>query len=164
MGTATYTPDAIVAQTNLTGTVADIQDDPDNPDESWLLATTSGGTLLQASFPTPANNLTGTQEFKCYVRKNATLQNDVSFTISVAENGSTRGTSSTFTLTDTESPSLVSFQWNSALLTSLAGETVEIIVSQTGGDGGGPSSRRYLEIGAVEWNASFAETEVILIT
>lgn len=31
-------PDAILAQTNLTGAVGNIQDDPDSPDANWLVA------------------------------------------------------------------------------------------------------------------------------
>lgn len=33
-----FAPDAILAQTGLTGVVAAIQDDPDSPDGSWLVA------------------------------------------------------------------------------------------------------------------------------
>ena len=35
--TQRFAPDAILAQTGLTGVVAAIQDDPDSPDGSWLV-------------------------------------------------------------------------------------------------------------------------------
>lgn len=61
-------PDAILTQTNLTGAVADIQDDPDSADANWLIG--GGAVVLRVSFPTPAASLrTGfTQEFRVRLR------------------------------------------------------------------------------------------------
>lgn len=61
-------PDAILTQTNLTGAVADIDEDPDSPDASWL--TGGGAVVLRVSFPSPAADLVAgaTQEFRVRVR------------------------------------------------------------------------------------------------
>jgi hypothetical protein len=63
-------PDAITLQTNLTGSVTDIDDDPDSPDANWLTA--SGKSTLRTSFPTPSITPTGSQNFRVLLRKNAT--------------------------------------------------------------------------------------------
>jgi hypothetical protein len=36
--TESLSPDALLVQTNLSGTVSNIQDDPDSPDANWLTA------------------------------------------------------------------------------------------------------------------------------
>ena len=36
MATERQSPDALLVQTNLSGAVAAIQDDPDSPDANWL--------------------------------------------------------------------------------------------------------------------------------
>ncbi|HEX5780734.1 MAG TPA: hypothetical protein VFX80_02370 [Solirubrobacteraceae bacterium] len=61
-------PDAILVQTNLTGAVTAIDEDPDSPDANWL--TGGGGVDLRVSFPTPAAPLAPgfQQEFRIRVR------------------------------------------------------------------------------------------------
>ena len=44
MATERQAPDAILAQTDLSGAVTDIDDDPDSPDGLWLSASGSGRT------------------------------------------------------------------------------------------------------------------------
>lgn len=71
--TDTLAPDSIAVQTNLTGSVTDIDDDPDNPDANWLDAT--GSSTLRVTFPTPSGNPktgAGLQEFRVLMRKSAT--------------------------------------------------------------------------------------------
>lgn len=62
-------PDAVLLQTNLTGTLSQIQDDPDSPDANWMTGG-AGVNVLRVSFPTPANSLVAgfTQEFRVRVR------------------------------------------------------------------------------------------------
>jgi hypothetical protein len=64
----TLFPDAVLTQTNLTGAVTDIDEDPDNPDALWM--TGSGAVVLRVSFPTPAATLLqyNDQEFRFRVR------------------------------------------------------------------------------------------------
>jgi hypothetical protein len=51
---AAIPPDAILASTNLSGVVANIRDDPDAPDASWLTASNATtATDIRVSFPTP---------------------------------------------------------------------------------------------------------------
>lgn len=61
-------PDSIATQTNIGGTVADIDEDPDSPDANWMNGT--GAVVLRVTFPTPAANLLAgfTQEFRVRVR------------------------------------------------------------------------------------------------
>jgi hypothetical protein len=65
-------PDAIITQTNLTGAVTDIDDDPDSPDANWLTA--SGASVLRTSFGTPAGTPGGlnAQNFRILRRKSGT--------------------------------------------------------------------------------------------
>jgi hypothetical protein len=51
---AAIPPDVILASTNLSGLVANIRDDPDAPDASWLTApSATAATDIRVSFPTP---------------------------------------------------------------------------------------------------------------
>lgn len=63
-------PDTIATQTNLTGSVADIDEDPDSPDGNWLTA--SGSSTLRVTFPTPTGapeTGAGKQNFRAWVRR-----------------------------------------------------------------------------------------------
>ena len=67
-------PDALLTQTNLTGAVTDIDDDPDSADANWLTAPTNVDTTCEVSFPSPSDNLNADaelQEFRVQVRKNS---------------------------------------------------------------------------------------------
>ena len=66
-------PDTLAVQTNLTGAVTDIDDDPDSPDGLWLTA--SGSSTARVTFPTPTGSPTvgaALQNFRVLLRKNAT--------------------------------------------------------------------------------------------
>lgn len=66
-GVQRLAPDAVLTQTNLTGALSDIQDDPDTPDANWM--TEAGALVLRVSFPTPSGGkLVGTQEIRVRVR------------------------------------------------------------------------------------------------
>lgn len=66
--TQTLNPDAVLTQTNLTGAVTDIDEDPDSPDASWM--TGGGAVVLRVSFPTPTTDLVPgfPQEFRIRAR------------------------------------------------------------------------------------------------
>lgn len=67
---AAIAPDAVAASTNLGGTVADIDDDPDSADANWMAATSATAvTDIRVSFPTPAGSPYGPQNFKYWLRK-----------------------------------------------------------------------------------------------
>lgn len=62
-------PDGIATQTNITGAVADIVNDPDTPNGTWMLGT--GAVVLRVTFPTPAASLQpfpNNQEFRVRAR------------------------------------------------------------------------------------------------
>jgi len=71
MAAETLSPDVLLVQTNLSGTVSDIQDDPDSPDSNWLNAPDGdANTYLEVDFPDAAGSLTtgaGLQEFRVQV-------------------------------------------------------------------------------------------------
>ena len=76
-------PDTIASQTELTGVVGDIQDDPDSPDGNWLTAPVNVTTTCRVSFGTPAVAPTGTQEFKVRIRETSTNNGQTTDGVSV---------------------------------------------------------------------------------
>jgi hypothetical protein len=67
-GYGSLLPDALLTQTNLTGALSTIQEDPDAPSATWMTGT--GAIVLRVSFPSPPSNLVSgnRQEFRLYVR------------------------------------------------------------------------------------------------
>jgi hypothetical protein len=62
-------PDAILASSNLTGSVDDVDDATSSPDEAWLVATTPGvATDARFAFPSPPSALLGAQTFRIWLR------------------------------------------------------------------------------------------------
>jgi hypothetical protein len=58
-------PEAILASTNLSGIVANIRDDPDAPDASWLTASSAtAATDVRVSFSSPSIGVFGLLDFK----------------------------------------------------------------------------------------------------
>jgi hypothetical protein len=63
-------PNTLLVQTNLTGSVTDIDESPDSPDANWLTA--SGASTLRCGFPTPTLPPLGLgQQIRAWVRKSA---------------------------------------------------------------------------------------------
>jgi len=149
-------PDAILLNDGWNGTVADIQDDPDSPDANWL--THDGVTnnkTLQVSFPTPANPLTsgaGLQEFRVLLRKVTSAGvpdaggGSPAYTVELWENGALVATVASGNIAG--GPVVVSGTWDAA---GRDATLIECVV--TGGRAGGGGTTRYVEVGAVEWNA-----------
>lgn len=146
-------PDEILSITNLTGSISDIQDDPDSPDGNWIVTLSQNTNVnIRIGFASTNFRVTpnSTQEFKFHVRKNSTGGNTTTYNVRLYESGVLRATSDTFTVSATETRS---FTWNSNLLTSSAfGQNVQFELAQLGG--GTTGTRRWIEIGAVEWNAN----------
>jgi hypothetical protein len=155
-------PNEILSINNLTGSVTNIQDDPDSPDGNWITTLGQNSNVnIRIGFEDTEFRVTPntTQEFKFYVRKSASGGNTVTYNVRLLENGTLRATSETYTISATETRS---FTWNSNLLTSSSfGQNVEFeLVQLTGGTG----DRRHVEIGAVEWNANTVFPNTILTT
>lgn len=156
--TERQSPDAYITQTNLDGTIADIQDDPDSPDANWADAIDTGAhTLAHVSFPPPTGNPTtgaGLQKFKIWVKK-AGGSSTPSVRVDLYENGIelANGVITATSVTSTTGV-LLSGTWDATLLTNADGSGVEAYV-----DGinslGKPTNRAAISVGAVEWNVDY---------
>jgi hypothetical protein len=155
-------PDALLDQTNLSGSVADVDDDPDSPDGSWLVHDGgNGNTICRVSFPSPTGNPTtgsGLQEFRVQIRKNASAGNATPWSLQLWEGGSQVAELATGTVTTTTGE-VVSGTWDASSLSGSDGADVECRLEQTnGGASGSGTNRRRIEVGAVEWNAEYSES------
>lgn len=155
-----HAPDALLAQTNLTGTLAAIDEDPDTPDGSWLTAQSNNAdSICAVSFPTPTGNPTqgaGLQEFRWWARLTAN-GSSCAWSCFLRENGVRINGGVAIgsgTLTSTTGQ-VLSATWDAALLGTASGSAVEaeLFVTKSGGS---PSSRTAGEVGAVEWNAEYS--------
>lgn len=162
-------PDAILSQTNLTGTVSAFTDSPSSPDATWLTNNAGGATAVRVSFPTPSNTLLLPavlgQVFKVLVRITSTGTNAVTADIALYESGSLVSTLATgLSVTSTTGQIITATLSNPSVLADLNGTNVELAVTQSAGTGGSPASRKYMDIGAIEWTAELVDTRYTLIT
>ena len=157
-------PAGIITQSGLSGAVSTIQDDPDSPDGNWMttIASTAGELQVSTDNMTVGQLSADNQEIRVLARKDANGGNDVDYTIAIREagGGTDLATSSTQTLTTTTA-TVASFTWDRSILADISGADVEVYILQTSGHTGNPGNRRYLEIGAVEWNAVRARSRRI---
>jgi hypothetical protein len=143
--------------TALTGAYTDVDDDPDSPDSSWLLADNNNvNTAVLGSFSTPTGSPTvgaDLQEFRALVRQFDEAQAGTpEARIELWENGVLVRAGS-----DTSVPDggvVLSFTWNANELGTSDGSLVECNVIGTKA-GGSPSSRNTVEVGAFEWNVDY---------
>lgn len=148
-------PDALLVQTNLSGAVTAIQDDPDSPDGSWLTAPGSNkNTEARTSFGTPTNPPTlgaGLQNFRVLVRKTNHSTNP-SATVELYENGSLVSEIVGSTTVSSTTGQILAGSWDASSLGTSDGSLVECrVVGSVGG--GSPGNRASVEVGAIEWNA-----------
>ena len=158
MATERQAPDAILAQTNLTGVVGDIQDDPDSPDANWLTASGNNvNTDVRTSFATPTGSPTvgaDLQEFRAQVRQFDEGQGGTPTSrCELWENGSLVRAGSNTSVPD--GGIVLSFPWDASELATADGSLVEVKVVGTK-SGGSPGNRNTVEVGAVEWNVAFS--------
>ena len=159
MGTERKSPDVLLLQTNLTGSVSDIQDDPDSPDSNWLTYITNNvDTVCHVSFPTPTGPPTegaDLQEFKIWVRQQPDGAGaDPTVRIELYEDGGSLATILADTPVSSTSGALYSGTWNANLLANADGSLVECYIYGTA-VGGAPDNRCTVEVGAVEWNVTY---------
>ena len=162
MATELLLPDAVVTSSNLNASIGDLDEGVDNFD--GVYATTqgsNGNTLLVLSFPTPSGSLTsgaGLQTFRARVRKNASGGNTTTVRFEIYENGSPVGTVSGDTTISSTTGVDISFTWDSSVLANVDGSGVEIgIAQQSGGQGGPPGNRRWIEVDTADWTADYVE-------
>lgn len=145
-------PDSILELTELTGVVENIQDDPDNPDGSWLVATgNNANTNVRTSFPTPTGNPTvgvDLQEFRALVKQYDEGQTGTpEARIELWENGGLIRAGSNIDVP--QGGVVLSFTWNANELGTTDGSLVECKVVGIK-VGGAPSKRNTVDVGAVE--------------
>jgi hypothetical protein len=151
-------PDAILAMTELSGVVGDIQDDPDSPDTNWLVASGNNvNTDVRTSFGTPGTAPkvgADLQEFRVLCRQFDEGQGGTpDGRVELWEDGGLIRAGS-----DTPIPQggiVLSFTWNANELGTPDGSLVECKVVGTK-SGGSPSNRNSTEVGAVEWNEEYS--------
>ena len=149
-------PDGIITQSNLVGSLTDIDEGVTSPDGLWLTASSDNSNSdLTVTFPTPTTApLVGVdqQSFRIWARLTAN-GTDCTYNIYLANStGRLNGgvAIGTGTLTSTTGQE-VTASWNANLLTTSDGSDVrldfEVVKS-----GGAPASRTTGEVGAVEWD------------
>ena len=161
MATETQIPDAVLASTNFTGSVSDIQDDPDAPDGNWLVATSiTLPSSVRVSFPTPSGSLIpglGLQEFRVLVAQTTPSNSGIpSVHLELWYNGALVYADTTVNVLG--AGQIVSMVGDAASLPDLSGIGVECRVV-TNPIGGAPSTRNNVDIGAIEWNLQYLETQ-----
>lgn len=165
-----FTVDNLATLTNLSGAITDIDDDPDSPDGLWITSDGGGAAELIGDFENPAKSLRSgadLQEFKVLIRRSSanggpTGGNSVSFDIQLYENAVLVSTLTSGTLgVGTAQDTVYSGTWNSSTISNK--DEVEVRVLQTNGSGGNPGNRRYIDIGAIEWNADTVDARYIFI-
>jgi hypothetical protein len=151
----TLAPDAILAITSMAGSVTDIDESPDAPDNNWVACST-GATSgnFRVSFPTPGQLVVGAglQTFRAYVRNQDTAHAR-NFTLAVYENSVSKASSSNISVAAGVSE-IISFTWNANLLSDITGAGVEcyITVANTSGFANG--------VGALEWDADIVTVDL----
>lgn len=163
-------PDAIVTPptAGLNGVVSAIQDDPDSFDGNWLTtqANTSQNTICRVRFgslsPVGQLNLgAGLQNFRILLRKNASGGNTCQVSVFLYENGVLLQTLATAITVSSLTGAVTQVTWNASALSDPTGVNVEVRVDQTtGGTNSAAGNRRWVEIGAIEWNADYTATPV----
>lgn len=145
--------------TASTGAYTDVDDDPDSPDGNWVTADADdSSTQLVASFPTPTGTLdltTNAQTFKAWVRRSSTGGNDPTCQARLWENSINRATLANLNITS-DTGVLLTWNWSATSLANSDGSGVEIVL-ECSPSGGGPSTRRSGDVGAIEWIASYTE-------
>lgn len=163
MPTESKIPNAIISSTNYTGSIADIQDDPDSPDSNWLVVTSvTHDSSVRVSFPTPSGRLQGgaaLQTFKVYVAQSIPSNSGIpACYIALWYDGVLIRAGTPVNITG--GGQLVSFTWDASELPSLTGADVEcrVVIQRAGGS---ISVRNSVDVGAIEWNVVYLETQTI---
>ncbi len=161
MATQSLAPDTLLVQTNLTGSLAAIQDDPDlalGTDLTWLEATSDSSNVdLRVGFPTPAGNLTAgaTQTLKTKVRKSAALGTAGTTNLELWEAGTSKVVGPGVAVTD-ETGVVLTLTFTDVDLVDKTGVDAELRVVCIA-PGGSPSNRRVIDVGAAEWDVVYDE-------
>lgn len=137
-----------------TGTIADIDEDPDTPDTAWFTGTVNTSPFAEIQFAEPVGTLIGSQEFRLLFRKNGG-SSTCTATVEVRNNGSVVATPVSGVSITSTTGQIVSFTVDASLFTS-NGMNVSLYITTAGG-GGSPNNRSVVELGALEWNATVVD-------
>jgi len=153
-------PDTLIVQTNLSGAVTDIDEDPDSAGGDWLTAVDDAlDTIMRVSFPTPTgdpNVGAGLQEFRFWVRVGSEAGgNTPTLDVALWEDGSLNTSLQTAISITSYTGEIVSVTWDATLLGTADGSLVECF-AQGQRSGGSGANRRTVEFGAVEWNVDYS--------
>lgn len=167
MPTERLAPDAILSSSNLSGSVTDIDEDPDSNDANWMVASSNNvATNVRTSLPTPTPTLTvgaGLQEFRACVRKFSSTQTGTpKARIELWENGGLIRAGSDVNVTSAVAQ-VIAFTWNASEIATSNGSLVEckVVGTQSGGSG---SARNSTDVGALEWNATYTASSTTFLT
>lgn len=163
MATENLYPDLLITQTNLTGTVANIDDDPDSPDGNWLVPTSnSGNTVCEVSFPDASGDLntgTASQQFRIQVGAYGNSVSPDAVSVDLYEGTTLRANLYSVTNTDFATAAsggqVLVLDWDAASLSSQAGTTDVRVRITTTADTSPPPQIATLGIGAVEWVCAY---------
>lgn len=126
---------------------------------------------FRGQFQNPSRTLktgAGLQEFKALIRRSSinggpSGGNDIGFDIQLRENGGFISTISSGTQASGAGDTVYTATWDSSSITNK--NNVEIGIVQTSGAAGVTTAdRRYLDIGAVEWNATLSGARIVLVS
>ena len=159
-------PDAILTQTNLTGVVSAIANDPDTDVGTWLTAASAtAATDLRVSFPTPAANPYLAQNFRYLLRKTAGTP-DPTVTAELRQANVLRKTIATGTAVTSTTGQVIQGDWSSTdLIGTVDGSDVELRLVSVPGQSSAPGALPAMNAtaGTLSSSATLAGTRSLTI-
>lgn len=156
--TERLTPAAILASSNITGAVADVDEAPESPDANYIVPTsTASEWTARFSFATPATTpATGAskQAFVVWVQYGVAAALTIPLLKAELYEAGVLVSSLGTRVVSVAAGQLLIFAWDAALLSAASGADVEVRLSTIGN-----SSTGYVKLGALEWiseHSSFA--------
>lgn len=149
MASPQLAPIGITTQTGFSGDIDDINDDPYDPDGSWMEAT-AFITELQVSFPLPGGDIktaTGWQKFVAWVRRDGTGGSNPSIQMCARDVAGPVTACGSFHVISSTTGQLIEYEWSgSAVAIDGTGADIELLLQQLSGSA-------KIDVGAVAWIA-----------
>jgi len=159
MGAETLYPNSLDVQSNLSGSITDVQDDPSSSDGNWLTAiSNTTDTIARVSFPTPSADLvtgSGTQAFRALWRGTDTTKTPDDLSMYLYENDTLVGTAPVYTQANPSGiEAVVTGYWDAASLSNIDGSLVQLHIRSTA-DASPPAQVCVGEYGAFAWDVTY---------
>ncbi len=156
MANETLAPDGLLESSGLTGSLADIDEDPASNDGAWLTAPTNTATICRVSFPTPSGGLTGTQSFRLRLRKTSTNagRTDDSWQVYLYQAGGSGTQIGSGTGLPTDPGTVLTVNWDASQVSDAS--VVECRVVTAPEQGGSPGARGSVEVGSIAWDVQYS--------